>query len=77
MTELDQTEKLVRYVANMHDRSEEYDVDYVEVLKESEEDSEIGPIIDGIVGRTICTLCEKKKMFDEKNGEYYCPIHDK
>lgn len=61
----------------MHDRSEEYDVDYEEVLEQVDTSESLGRAIEGIVGKTICNVCEERKMFDEKNAEYYCPIHDK
>lgn len=76
MTNLDQTEKLVRYVAEMHDRTEEYNLDRMRIHKEIEDQEDLATIYDGIVGSKFCNSCEKAKMYDEKNDEFYCPIHE-
>lgn len=73
---LDQTEKLIKYVADMHERAEEYNVKPTRVHEEIQDNDELKEIYEGIAGERICPTCEKYKMYDDKNEEYYCPIHD-
>lgn len=75
-----QTEALVRYVTRMDRRSGEYNVDISEVFEDLSESSsktadKITEVIEG-VGTSYCVECEKSKMYDESEDEYYCPVHD-
>ena len=75
-----QTESLIKYVADMHDRREEYEFDSLEAMddlqsKETTTSKKMEEIYDGLSGSRICTICNNTKMYDEKNAEFYCPIH--
>lgn len=75
------TEKLIKYVAEMHDRREEYRYDSLEVISDLQEretitSNHMEKIYDGICGNRICSICNNRKMFDNKNKEFYCPLHD-
>ena len=75
-----QTESLIKYVAEMHDRIEEYEYDSLEVIsdlqsKDTTTSEKMEEIYDGLSGSRICTICNNRKMYDEKNGEFYCPLH--
>lgn len=76
MTQVNRTEKLIKYISEMYGRSEEYDVDITRPVEEIDSESEIGQVFNEIAKDKICTVCEKQKMFDERNNEFYCPIHD-
>ena len=75
-----ETEKLIEYVAEMHDRREEYDYDSLDVISDlQEKDTQLSEamesIYSGLSGSSICSICNNRKMYDEENSEYYCPIH--
>ena len=75
-----QTESLIKYVADMHDRRDEYRYDSLDVLSDLQEkntdtSNKMEEIYDGLSGSRICTICNNSKMYDEKNGEFYCPLH--
>jgi hypothetical protein len=76
-----QTESLIKYVAEMHDRREEYKYNSLNVisdLQESDTDvsEEMEEIYQGISGSRICSICNNSKLYDDKNEEFYCPLHN-
>lgn len=75
MMNLDRSEKLIKYVADMHDRTGEYDINPSRIHSEIEGDEEMEEIYKGIDGERICKICEKLRLFDEENQEFYCPLH--
>lgn len=80
MKNQNKTESLIKYVASMHDRRQEYGYDSLEVFADLQErdsttSSKMEEIYDGLSGKRICTVCNNNKMYDEKNKEFYCPLH--
>lgn len=74
------SKKLVQYVVDMQKREEEYGITPSVVFRElgesvSDTSGKIEKVYDAIAGDRICKECEKRKFFDEKNEEFYCPVH--
>lgn len=58
----------------------EYDIDISEVFNDLSDSTDktsgkIQEVFEGI-GTRYCRECEKIKMYDENEEEYYCPVHD-
>jgi len=80
MKNQNQTESLIKYVAQMRDRFGEYEYDSLEVIsdlqsKDTTTSEKMEEIYDGLSGSRICSICNNRKMYDEKNSEFYCPLH--